>query len=83
MDFAKRRLIIFKEDGVEQGGVEFPEERDENRSVTFILRPGTTRGPGPHWHEIKTGCVFPPPFHQKPVNSTTNSPFFVQVYDTI
>lgn len=40
---------------VPEGGVEIPEVRDSDYSVTLVLRVGTTATTGMHWHEKKTG----------------------------
>ncbi|KAI0549145.1 hypothetical protein F4679DRAFT_547695 [Xylaria curta] len=47
------RLILIKEDGIERGGIEVPETRDTDRSVTIIIKPGARYTTGLHWHERK------------------------------
>lgn len=46
---------------IDEGGVEIPEVRDGNYSVTLLLRVGTTTTTGLHWHERKTGKQVPIP----------------------
>ena len=55
VDVANQKLILIEEDGIKRGGVEFPEIRDSDCSVTLIMSPGTTHTTGLHWHEQKTG----------------------------
>ncbi|CAG9949861.1 unnamed protein product [Clonostachys rosea f. rosea IK726] len=39
---------------IDEGGVEIPFDKDERRSVTFVMRRGTKQTTGLHWHEEKT-----------------------------
>ncbi|CAH0050756.1 unnamed protein product [Clonostachys solani] len=39
---------------IDEGGVEIPSDKDERRSVTFLMRRGTRQTTGLHWHEEKT-----------------------------